>query len=647
MSLTRYLRTNLLTAPYALLPLAIFTFFGLCFLFHPFSPLRTGQLSDPDDYMRLNEVINWVSGQSWYDLSQPRLSPGENTIIHWSRLVDLPIALFMLPFISVIGMQKAALLAAFVIPPALFSLLLVLLPALTKPFVGAERANLGTIFVLFAPMILFNFSPGRVDHHGYQILIAGFNLVCLERLVRNKVAYKSAFLAALAFACGLWIGTEALPWLLIFIACLALFSSWKGGLPLTNAALFGVALSLATALILPIALPASEFSSRALSWFSPAYVVFAGLTGLVFVLSWFFGQKISNRFLRVGLVMIFGLSALLFFAYLVPDTTVGPFADYESFNATIALDNIGEAQPLAHAFSVDHHRPLTYLYALNSFLHDLLLPLLALVCILYNLNKPKQKNYELWLIHAAFLFSATLLTLFWQVRVGYFMELFTIAPLTWLALAWWKKIDKELSGRTAFWAELSSFMALGPIPVILIPALFNQAPLYPTIMFFPAMQSASNCALGPVATYLNETYKDNPITILAGMNEGPELLFRTPYKFIGANYNVFGNQDVFDFFNAKNDKTAQSILYKWHASLVLTCRNIAPFLAGIEHIEFGTTTFLAAGKDGKLHLVGDQKHEALIEKLVNGRAPSWLMPVEIPDNKDYLLFKVLNDNDQG
>jgi len=74
--------------------------------------------------MRLNETIKLLQGQGWFDLSHPRLSPGSNTVVHWSRLLDLPLAALMLPFIKLLGMQNAALLASFIVPPATFALLL-------------------------------------------------------------------------------------------------------------------------------------------------------------------------------------------------------------------------------------------------------------------------------------------------------------------------------------------------------------------------------------------------------------------------------------------------------------------------------------------------------------------------------------------
>lgn len=633
--------------PYRLLPHAVFVYFVVCFLLHPLSPIYTGQLADPDDYMRLNEVINWLQGQGWYDLSHSRLGAG--TVVHWARLVDLPIAFITLPFIKFFGITNAALLASFVIPLVLFTALLWLAPALARPLAGDKRANLAAILVLFAPLLLFNFTPGRVDHHGWQILVTGFGLVCLEKIITDAKSGRYAVAAGLSFACGLWIGAEALPWLVLFVACLAFFAARQGAHISRNAVVFGAALALFTAAALPLALPRAEWPSRALSWFSSADVIFAALTGAVFILHELLALALGNsppkkqpfhRFLRLALMFALGAFAAVLFIYLVPDALVGPFADYDNFNATIALDNIGEARPLWHAFWIDRQNSLTVARAAMAFEHLILLPLVALLTVFYALKTTTRRERSAWIIQGVFLTAALLLTLFWQVRVGYFMELFAIAPLVWLLGKGWAKTGRALKGRPRFWAEIGVFAALGFLPVVLLPAIFDTTAFYPDVVLFPAARSENSCALRSVTEYLAAHYHDYPHTIMSGMNEGPELLFRTPHKVIGANFNAAGNPDVFAFFNARNDEKPRKILRKWRANLVLTCRNIAPFLAGIDHPVFGTSVFLRPGRDGKLHVTSSPSHPALLERLVNGPAPSWLKPVTIPGNTDYLLFEV-------
>src|SRR3546814_15625540 len=55
-------------------------------------------LPDTDDNLRLQQVRDWLGGQGWFDLRQHRMLPPEGADIHWSRLVDLPLAGLILLF---------------------------------------------------------------------------------------------------------------------------------------------------------------------------------------------------------------------------------------------------------------------------------------------------------------------------------------------------------------------------------------------------------------------------------------------------------------------------------------------------------------------------------------------------------------------
>ena len=60
--------------------------------------IRWWSLGDTDDNMRLMQVRAWMAGQDWYDLRQYRMNPAVGFDIHWSRIVDLPIAGLILFF---------------------------------------------------------------------------------------------------------------------------------------------------------------------------------------------------------------------------------------------------------------------------------------------------------------------------------------------------------------------------------------------------------------------------------------------------------------------------------------------------------------------------------------------------------------------
>ena len=67
---------------------------GFCawFIAHNFDDIRFFRLGDTDDNMRMMQVRGLLHGQGWFDLRQYHLNPPYGANIHWSRLVDLPIA---------------------------------------------------------------------------------------------------------------------------------------------------------------------------------------------------------------------------------------------------------------------------------------------------------------------------------------------------------------------------------------------------------------------------------------------------------------------------------------------------------------------------------------------------------------------------
>src|SRR5690606_27037017 len=48
--------------------------------------------SDNDSLMRLTQVRDLLAGQGWFDLAQYRMGLEGGFVMHWSRLVDAPIA---------------------------------------------------------------------------------------------------------------------------------------------------------------------------------------------------------------------------------------------------------------------------------------------------------------------------------------------------------------------------------------------------------------------------------------------------------------------------------------------------------------------------------------------------------------------------
>ena len=78
--------------------------------------IMANQYPGPDDALRLVQVRDLIAGQPWYDLHQYRMTPPEGTLMHWSRLVDLPIAGLILFFSLFIEMATAERVTIVVLP---------------------------------------------------------------------------------------------------------------------------------------------------------------------------------------------------------------------------------------------------------------------------------------------------------------------------------------------------------------------------------------------------------------------------------------------------------------------------------------------------------------------------------------------------
>ena len=74
------------------------------------------RFTDPDDAMRLVEVRDFLAGQSWFDVSQHRANPPYGAPMHWSRLVDVPIAGAILLLRPLVGNDGAEVGAVLLVP---------------------------------------------------------------------------------------------------------------------------------------------------------------------------------------------------------------------------------------------------------------------------------------------------------------------------------------------------------------------------------------------------------------------------------------------------------------------------------------------------------------------------------------------------
>jgi hypothetical protein len=181
--------------------------------------LSSGSGWDPDDQLRLVQLRDFLNGQSWFDNRQYRLNPPDGAPMHWSRLIELPLAAITLLLTPMFGQTVAEIVASTAVPLLLFGGIIMLL-ALTAWYVGGKTAAISAAIIsaLSVPLI-GQLVPMRIDHHGWQIAMA---VLALASLFYGH-ARKAGLVLGVALAIWLHISLEGAP----MSAAFFLFLGWQ------------------------------------------------------------------------------------------------------------------------------------------------------------------------------------------------------------------------------------------------------------------------------------------------------------------------------------------------------------------------------------------------------------------------------------
>ncbi|MBV6648358.1 MAG: hypothetical protein KI789_01410, partial [Hoeflea sp.] len=166
-------------------------------------------LGDIDDDLRAVQIRLLVEGGSWFDRTIPMIQMPEAYISPWSRLIDLPYAVFTWVLSPVLG-TETALQAAFSFVPMIMlmgfcAILVKTLLAMFDGIVPVERVGLIASLMLMW-LALWEFSPGRIDHHNVQLL-----LIMLSFWGLSLWTPRGAVLAGIGCVGSVAVGLELLP----------------------------------------------------------------------------------------------------------------------------------------------------------------------------------------------------------------------------------------------------------------------------------------------------------------------------------------------------------------------------------------------------------------------------------------------------
>ena len=162
---------------------------------------------DPDDVLRLIQVRDLIGGQGWFDLHQYRINPPEGVMMHWSRLVDIPLALLILALEPFLGMEQAEWVAALILPPLILLAVMQIVARLAWRLADRQTAIFSAIVLALWSGFLVQMQPLRIDHHAWQILSVAVALWAISW----RQPIRGGAVAGTAMGLGTMISLELLP----------------------------------------------------------------------------------------------------------------------------------------------------------------------------------------------------------------------------------------------------------------------------------------------------------------------------------------------------------------------------------------------------------------------------------------------------
>ncbi|MBZ9677965.1 GtrA family protein [Mesorhizobium sp. ES1-1] len=563
-------------------------------------PMLADAGGDNDNLLRLVEVRDLLAGQGWFDLHQYRMGLEGGFIMHWSRLVDAPIAAIVLAVSKLTGDAPLAENVARVAWPALlFGMTMVFMIRAARRFAGKD-AVLPTVVIGAAALYFLGiFSPGALDHHNVQLMLTVASLSLLLEAPVNKPA---ALLSGLAAALTLAVGMETVPYVATIGICVAMLFAFHGDAERPIARDFGLGFAGVSALVFVTTIPQSAWGQAQCDAFSAVQFIAAGLagTGLAMIASSRAASHTRGRRL-LSLVLLGGALGAVLLA-LFPQCLAAPYAVLDPRLKTLLLDHIDEAQSLFQLAANDPAKVLTR-YAT---------PLVAIVLMASRLGRGwrRQDSLVAVLLVVAFLVSV------WQVRGSTFSITFAVIPLSaWIAK--WRQHAEASPSR-------GSMLRMAAAWLISVNAAWSGAAEAASAVFESGQTVSEARGIDPSchSRAAFEALGRMPgTTVLAVSNLGAPILVYSGHRVFAGPYhrNVAGDRLALDAFLGSNAQAA-AIVRDHRVGLVAMCRG---------NPESRFLAFTAP--------------EGFLAGLMRGNVPDWLEPVPETRGAPIELYRVRTD----
>jgi hypothetical protein len=294
---------------------------------------------DPDDQLRLVQLRDFLNGQSWFDTTQYRLNPPDGGPMHWSRLIELPLGLLIVILTPFFGQAHAEMFAGSFIPLLGLGLVAYMIGRIAKHLHSVEAGIIAIIITLIAPSLLMQFRPMRIDHHGWQIVMATLSLWTLFWL-NKKIA---GVVLGLALAIWLHISLEGAPLTAAFFVYLGW--RWVFGRAHGLRLLWTIgAFTIASLVLFFGTQPAGFYAAIYCDTVSRPHIIAIILAAAIMMPSIILQP--NDRRIRMALAGVAGIAAIGVILYLVPQCAKGAFGNLDPLVRDYWYVNINEGLPI-------------------------------------------------------------------------------------------------------------------------------------------------------------------------------------------------------------------------------------------------------------------------------------------------------------
>ena len=261
--------------------------------------------------------------------------------MHWSRLIEIPLALVVLMATPLVGPTVAEMIAGTLIPLLCYGLVAYMLGRIALRLGGPMAGAVAVVMAMVSPAISMQLRPMRIDHHGWQLVCAALALWTLFWPATRKAGISMG----LALAVWLHISLEGAPVTAAFFGLLG----WRWAISGEDGTRLGY--TVGTFLIASLALFfGTQLGGLAAPNYcdtiSPAHIFAIVAAGAIIVPSSF--AMPSKKWLRLAALVAAGTAALTILLWQAPMCAKGAFSTMDPVVRDYWYVRVNEGMPVWH-----------------------------------------------------------------------------------------------------------------------------------------------------------------------------------------------------------------------------------------------------------------------------------------------------------